>query len=56
MKPNCVMEESSEDFQDLEQFPGYVTIYNAVARDNARSINRIITYKIVSLDISTVDL
>ncbi|KAL4148098.1 hypothetical protein QTP88_002400 [Uroleucon formosanum] len=37
------VEESSEDFRELEEFPGYAEIHEEIATSNTRSIDQIIT-------------
>ncbi|KAL4107604.1 hypothetical protein QTP88_017928 [Uroleucon formosanum] len=48
------VEKSSEDFQELEEFPGYA-IDEDVATSNIRSIDQIITDKIAPADVTSID-
>lgn len=50
----CVAEESSEDFPDLEEIPGYAEIDGDVATCSAGSNDQIITGKIPSADETTI--
>jgi len=49
------VEESSEDFQKLEEFPGYADIYEDVATSNTRSIDQIIIDKIAPADVTSIE-
>jgi hypothetical protein len=49
------VEKSSEDFQELEEFPGYAEIDEDVATSNIRSIDQIITDKIAPADVTSID-
>lgn len=59
-KTKCVegnysaMEESSKDFQELEEFPKHVEIYEDVATSNTRNIDQIITYKIAQANLTSI--
>lgn len=48
---SCVMEKSSEDFLDLEEFSRYAGIDNEVAMSIIRSIDQIITNNISLADV-----
>ncbi|KAE9528840.1 hypothetical protein AGLY_012415 [Aphis glycines] len=49
------VEKSCEDFQELEEFPGYAEIDEDVATSNIRSIDQIITDKIAPADVTSID-
>ncbi|KAL4126942.1 hypothetical protein QTP88_011140 [Uroleucon formosanum] len=49
------VKKSSEDFQELEEFPGYAEIDEDVATSNIRSIDQIITDKIAPADVTSID-
>lgn len=49
------VEKSSEVFQESDEFPGQAKIDEDVATSNTRSVNQIITDKISSADVTSID-
>jgi hypothetical protein len=52
---HSAVEESTKDFWEFEEFPEYVEIDEDVFISNTRSIDQIITDKIASVDVTSIE-